>query len=153
MRRLVLDASVVVKWFHEEEYTSEALMLRDAHNRGLCEFVAPALIVYEVSNALKKPPNLFNEKEVTDAAESVFSRLTEIVAPDQMKIKAIIKTAFKYATTTYDASYIALAEDEKTIMVTGDRWLSTKINNEESVIFLGSRKYKEFIREVMEADP
>jgi len=153
LKRLVLDASVVVKWFHEEEYTSEALMLREAHSRGLCQFVAPTLIIYEVSNALKKPLNLFSEREVADATEGLFSRLTEIVAPNQMNMKAIIKTAFKNEITTYDASYVTLTEGEKAIMVTGDKWLATKINNEEVVIFLGSERYKEFIQGVMEANP
>ncbi len=152
MIRFVLDASVVVKWFHEEEYTSEALMLREAHNRGLCKFIVPILIVYEVSNALKKPPNLFNEREVGDAVESVFSRLTEIVAPDQTSMRTAIEAAFKYEITMYDASYVALAENEKIMMVTGDEWLSTRVKNEEIVLFLGSRRYKELIREVMKQD-
>ena len=138
MKRLVLDASVVVKWFHDEEYTPEALMLRDANDRGVCEFLAPALIVYEATNALKKPPNLFSEKEVEDAVESIFSRLTDIVTPDKSGMGKTIRLAFKHKITTYDASYIALAEDEKAVMVTGDKWLSSKVNNEGVVTFLGS---------------
>ena len=151
MKRLVLDASVAVKWFHEEEYTPEALMLREANDRGLCEFLSPVLIVYEFSNALKKPPNLFSEKEVTDAMNSVFSRLTEIVTPNQMDIDEVIKTAFKYNITAYDASYVALATDRKTVMVTGDKWLASKVKNERIAIFLGSGNYKEFIQQIIKA--
>ena len=126
-------------------------MLREANDRGLCEFLSPVLIVYEVSNALKKPPNLFSEKDVTDAVNSVFSRLTEIVTPNQMDIDEVIKTAFKYNITAYDASYVALATDRKTVMVTGDKWLASKVKNERIAIFLGSGNYKEFIQQIIKA--
>lgn len=127
-------------------------MLREVQDRGLCEFVAPVLIVYEVANALKKPPNLFSEREVTDATESILSRLTEIDVPNQTSVKEVIKIAFKHALTIYDASYVALAKDEA-ILVTGDKGLSTKINSEETAIFLGSSKYGKFIKEITTANP
>ncbi|MDD1745106.1 MAG: type II toxin-antitoxin system VapC family toxin [Candidatus Methanoperedens sp.] len=44
----VLDASVVIKWFSEEEYTDRALKLRDDFFKGDIELVVPDLILYEV---------------------------------------------------------------------------------------------------------
>jgi len=46
--RIVLDASVGVKWFREEEGTDDALELLRSHGRGEVELVVPSLFVYEV---------------------------------------------------------------------------------------------------------
>jgi predicted nucleic acid-binding protein len=45
---LVLDASVIVKWFCEEEYTDIALRLRDRFFVGELTIVVPELMFYEV---------------------------------------------------------------------------------------------------------
>ena len=50
---LVLDASVIVKWFCEEEYTDIALRLRDRFFVGELTIVVPELMFYEVSNAMR----------------------------------------------------------------------------------------------------
>ena len=42
-RQIVVDASVVVKWFVEEEYGREARLLRDAYVNGLIDLIAPSL--------------------------------------------------------------------------------------------------------------
>ncbi len=50
---IVLDASVVVKCFSEEEYTKEALEIRERVRRGEENAIVPDLLLYELSNALK----------------------------------------------------------------------------------------------------
>ncbi|MBS7288228.1 MAG: hypothetical protein KIH01_05670 [Candidatus Freyarchaeota archaeon] len=45
MGKLVSDASVIVKWFIEEEHTGEALRLRDMHVNGEILLAAPLLAV------------------------------------------------------------------------------------------------------------
>jgi predicted nucleic acid-binding protein len=59
----VLDASVVIKWFSEEEYTDIAVKLRDDFFKGYNELVVLDLLLYEVSNALRYNPN-FDETDV-----------------------------------------------------------------------------------------
>lgn len=125
-------------------------MLREAHDKGLCQLVAPALLLYEVPNALKKPPNLFSEEEVMEAAEAIFLRMAEIRSPDQEDVRMAIQGAFRYKITLYDAACVALAEKEKNLLITGDRGLSTKIGNENLVVFLGSKGFKKLIDDVLE---
>ena len=48
VERIVLDASVGVKWFRDEAGTDGALQLLRAHGRGDVELVVPSLFVYEV---------------------------------------------------------------------------------------------------------
>ena len=50
---IILDASVVVKWFSEEEYTEKALEIRERIMRGEERVVVPDLLLYEQANALK----------------------------------------------------------------------------------------------------
>jgi predicted nucleic acid-binding protein len=47
-RRVVLDASVGVKWFRDELGSAEALDLLRSHGSGEVELVVPSLFVYEV---------------------------------------------------------------------------------------------------------
>ena len=56
MERIVVDASVVVKWFVPEKDTGKALKLRDLYIRGDVELLSPTLLYYEVSNALRHHP-------------------------------------------------------------------------------------------------
>lgn len=48
VRRVVLDASVGVKWFRAEPGSEQARELLRAHGRGEVELVVPSLFVYEV---------------------------------------------------------------------------------------------------------
>ena len=48
----VLDASVLIKWFSDEEYTDIALKLRDDFFKGNIELVVPDLLLYEVSETV-----------------------------------------------------------------------------------------------------
>ncbi len=66
----VLDASVLIKWFSDEEYTDIALKLRDEFFHGNIKLVVPDLLLYEVSNALRYNPN-FDENDVVEAVDSL----------------------------------------------------------------------------------
>jgi len=52
-RKVVIDASVVVKWFAGEEFSRETGLLRNAYANGLLDVVAPSFPPHEVLNALK----------------------------------------------------------------------------------------------------
>ena len=48
MSEVVVDASIVVKWFVEEEWSREARMLKDDYAAGEVDLIAPALMPFEV---------------------------------------------------------------------------------------------------------
>ena len=52
--RVVIDASVCVKWVVNEEYSEYAWRIRDDHLRGVVRVVMPSIGVVEVVNALRK---------------------------------------------------------------------------------------------------
>ena len=51
---VVADASVIVKWFIEEQDSDKALILRDRHISGVMTISIPVLALYEILNALKE---------------------------------------------------------------------------------------------------
>ena len=67
---VVLDASVLVKWFVEEDASDKALMLRDKYIEGELVILAPELILYEVLNALYFK-RLFSREELREISEAL----------------------------------------------------------------------------------
>jgi len=82
----VLDASVVVKWFVEEEGKEIALSIRDKFWRREIDIVVPDLLLYEISNALRYNPNL-NEQDVKNAVDSIINMGIRILIPSGEMLK------------------------------------------------------------------
>jgi predicted nucleic acid-binding protein len=116
---VVLDASVVVKWFSEEEGTDRAVSLRDEHIQGKRTIVAPDLLVYEVENALRFRPGL-GPDEATKAIECLFDIQLDLITPSKELLKKSAQHAFKYGITIYDSCYLALADFLGAYIITAD---------------------------------
>ena len=58
---VVVDASIIVKWFVEEEGSDKSLKLRDRYIEGEIRIIAPELMIFETLNALYYK-RLFSEK-------------------------------------------------------------------------------------------
>ncbi|MGC9445206.1 MAG: type II toxin-antitoxin system VapC family toxin [Candidatus Methanospirareceae archaeon] len=95
---IILDASVVVKWFSEEDYTEKALEIRERIRRGEERVIVPDLLLYELANALKYNPN-FNVNDVSDALQSLFDMDLDIITPLPEIIDSAITFAFEYTIT------------------------------------------------------
>ena len=54
---IVIDSSVAVKWFSEEEATSDALKLGDSHVEGRTTLITTPLLACELANALRYKPD------------------------------------------------------------------------------------------------
>jgi len=70
MEKVVVDASVVVKWYINEDYSENARELRNMYINGQIELIAPELLPYEVLNALKYS-NYFKKEELVQIAKSL----------------------------------------------------------------------------------
>jgi predicted nucleic acid-binding protein len=131
----VLDASVVIKWFSEEEYTDRAVKLRDDFFKGDTELVVPDLLLYEVSNALRYNPN-FGETDVSEAVGSLFDIGINIIVPSREVINLAINLAFDHKITIYDAFYVALAKEIDFLLITADKKLYQKIKDMSFVKYI-----------------
>jgi len=124
-RKVVVDASVVVKWFVEGEYIREALMLRDSYSEGLVDLIAPSILPYEVLNALKYS-GAFGEdelKEIADILESLQISLYNLEGEYAVKT---VEVAMRRGLTVYDASYTALAMVKGATLYTADEKMLKK---------------------------
>jgi len=133
---IILGASVVVKWFSEEEYTDKALEIRELIRMGKEKVVVPDLLLYELANALKHNPN-FDANDVRDALTSIFDMDMDIVTPIPETINSAVTLAFEYNITVYDAFYVALAKETELTFITADRRLCERVNNLDFVNFIG----------------
>ena len=124
--QIVIDASVVVKWFVEEEHSRESRLLRDAYVNGLVDLAAPELLPYEVLNALKYS-GAFGEDELKEAAQALDDyQLTLYSLKGRLALRAI-EVAMRKGLTIYDASYVALAEALSSTMYTADEKLIGRV--------------------------
>ena len=126
---VVVDASVIVKWFVEEEGSDKSLKLRDQYIEGRVGIIAPELVIFEALNALyyKK---LFSEDELKEISEALEAySLTLYPLRGEYADKAV-EIALKNDVTIYDASYIALAVIKDAHMYTADKKLIRKLKPE-----------------------
>jgi len=108
----VLDASVILKWFLDEEGTSQALRLREEFYRGEREIVVPDLLLMEVANVLRYNPS-FTAKEIKEAIQTLFDIGIVIITPTYSLLAKAIDLANTLDVTCYDAVYLALAVGDR----------------------------------------
>lgn len=137
MKRYVLDTSVVIKWFSEydEDDLEKALALRQALFDGECKILAPDLLLYELSNALRFNPRLTME-DVNQAVQSVIDMGFEIRAAEPEILERAINTAFKFRITVYDAYYLALAQTGNAPLITADYKMAGRLKGFKQVVRL-----------------
>ena len=135
-KMIVLDASVVVKWFSEEEYTDKALEIRERIRMGGERVVVPDLLLYELANALKYNPS-FDANDVSDALTSIFDMDVDIVTPIPEIINSAVTLAFEHNITVYDAFYLALAKEIEFTFITADGRLYKRVKDLNFVKFIG----------------
>jgi len=143
--RLVLDASVAVKWFVQEEQRDLALKLREEHVGGSVLLSAPDIIIYEVVNALKHNPEL-SEIDVRNAAGSLFKLHMELHQPTIKLIEKATEYAYKYSMSIYDSVYVSLSELQNCPVATADEIFYEKTSQNKLVMLLSSDHFLEWLR-------
>lgn len=117
MAELVVDASVVVKWYIPEQSHEQARALRDDYLDGTHDLVAPALMPFEAVNALRYSGQ-YDEDRLVDASETLPEYGVELVA--YRDLHSVAEIATELDVTIYDASYLALAAEMDSVVYTAD---------------------------------
>ena len=140
---IVLDASVVLKWFVDEEDSDQALRLREEFYTGEREIVIPDLLLFEVANALRYNPS-FTAEEIKEAVKTLFDIEIEIITPTYSLLAKAIELAESLDVTCYDAAYLALAEELGFEFITADarfyRKVGEKVKPEAPIKLLADLK-------------
>jgi predicted nucleic acid-binding protein len=124
MDKVVVDSSVVIKWFVVEPYSPEARRLLNEYQSGALSLVAPDLLHAEVGNIVWKK-HRFQGLSAADALLIIDSFRTLVFT--QVSSAALLADAYSMAVThqrsVYDALYLALSVREKCRLVTADEKL------------------------------
>ena len=132
---LVLDASVVIKWFLQEKSSKEALYYRQQHLEGKVALAAPALLPFEIINVLCTKPET-GLPTIIDAIKVYrFSGITEYFLTEELA-KAAATLSKNYKISVYDAAYVALAQNVGCPFITADQNLYRKVKSLEFVDLL-----------------
>ncbi|HEC37006.1 hypothetical protein LCGC14_1085870 [marine sediment metagenome] len=123
---IVIDASIVVKWFIEEIDSDKARLLRDKFIDGKIELTVPSLLYFEVLNALKYS-KLFDPSELNDAGESLENYGFKVITIKNEMRKHMIKVAVDQELSIYDASYLGLSIGLGIIFCTADEKIIKKL--------------------------
>ena len=128
----VVDASVAVKWFVEEEFTRQALRVIEDYESQYVDIRSMQSMPFEVLNALRYNPEL-GETEIEKAADAL-SRLRIALYPVLGDLKELcMKAAFKHGLSVYDASYLSLSRLLNSSLYTADEKFIAKTKEEGTV--------------------
>lgn len=114
--KLVVDASVAVKWVVEEEGSDAATALRKK------ELAAPALLLAECANALwaKARRDQLSSEEARECLDLLRAAPVTLVAMEELAPSAL-DLALELQQTVYDSLYLALGLKLDAPVVTADR--------------------------------
>jgi predicted nucleic acid-binding protein len=125
----LLDASVLAKWFVQEEDSEKAIKIRELLTWGKIRVSTISLARYELGNIFWKHPS-----KTLDTARKDFEAFSEMEIPtkdiqDTDMLTLIFETARKLGITFYDASYVEEAKSSNATLITADHTLYKKTKN------------------------
>ncbi len=130
MRRYVVDASVVAKWYFPEEHSASAVSLFGASHRGEVSLLAPDLLLIEIGSlVLRKVRSAsITQGEGGKALRSLPLLPIHYVATSPLSAEALV-VASDVGLSFYDALYLVAARDTTCPLITADRVLVRKARN------------------------
>ena len=118
----IVDASIILKWFLNEEDSDKALILKEKYMQKEILLIIPDLLFIEVANVLKyKKQNL---EKINMANEYLWDLQLNIKGINKDFLYKAIEISLKYNLTVYDSIYIALAQSYDCELITADEELA-----------------------------
>ncbi len=118
-REIVLDSSVVVKWFSKEAKSDEALKYMDLYTHGLVNLAVSEILFCEVGNALRYKPD-YNVEKLKNAILQLFNLNMKITYLTSGLMARASEISYEAKITLYDALPMAIAEHGKAVCITAD---------------------------------
>lgn len=118
MRPLVVDTSIAVKWLNKKDelYLKQADKILEDVQAKKSFLIMPELAKYEIGNALLNKKMGVNK---TSAALDLYFQISiRFVPQDKSQAQDAMKIALENDITFYDASFMALAKDQNTSLIT-----------------------------------
>lgn len=126
---LVVDASVVVKWFLEERGSQKARALMEDFAARDVEIHIPSLLPFEVLNALRYHPGYAEQRLLQAQAALERFGFREYPLRGEYARRAI-RLAHSEDLAIYDATYLSLARELGVRLVSADEALLTAADSD-----------------------
>ncbi len=137
MKKIVVDASVCLKWVFEEEDSPTARKLLREFLKGNLLLVAPNLWEYEIVNALA---SAVRRKKITASKSHQLLKFLIQAKPETTSINDLLVSCLgngqRYDISAYDSAYLTLAAENKMLLVSADEKLVSKIDNPKIAVNL-----------------
>ncbi len=130
---LVLDASVIVKWFCDEVQSDIALKLSDDFFSDIYRIIVPDLLFYEVINAVKFS-NVFSKEEKISVVHDLYLIGIDFEYPDKEIMASALNIAMDYNATIYDSVYLAIARKHRCNYITADSDFARRVKSKDVLL-------------------
>jgi len=127
-----IDAGVLVKLVVEDPHSARADALWDEWTRQQVAVIAPALLPFEVTAALRKYVyhELLSEEAAQQSLRAALTMGVLIEQPPNLHSRALTLAGHYNWVVTYDAHYLALAEHYNCPLWTTDQRLVNTVRSE-----------------------
>src|SRR3989344_5531899 len=137
MKKLIVDASVSLKWVFEEEDSFKARLLLKKFEQKEVLLLVPQLWEYEIVNGftsavLRKKISYLKAKKLL---KLVLGANLEIISVSSL-LEKCLENAKKYQISGYDSAYLTLAKENKILFVSADERLVKKVGDQKITVTL-----------------
>lgn len=137
MKKLVVDASVCLKWIFEEEDSPKARLLLQKQEQKEVLLLVPELWEYEILNGFT---SAVLRKKISHAKAKILLKLVleahlEIISMSDLLGKSL-ENAKKYQISGYDSAYLTLAKENKILLISADDRLVKKVGDQKIAVSL-----------------
>jgi len=139
MDQIVVDSSIVIKWFTTEPYSAEARQVLDSYRNGQISLSVPDLLFAEVGNIVWKKQRWQHllPADANAIIDVLFSLTFYVVSSAELVCEAY-RLACMHDRTVYDCLYLALSVREGCLFVTADERLANAVHGAmPNVIWIG----------------
>ncbi len=125
---MIVDANVVLRAIFPDEAQSQAQLLIRDHITGRVPLKAPALLPYELSNAI------WQAEKRGRISRSLANEILQTIARLELEIVTqawgeMLPMARQFGCSAYDAAYLSLAQTTGEPLMTGDRRLYSAVHD------------------------
>ncbi len=118
--KVVLDTSVIVKWFVEESGSGQANQILNLYQKNKVGIVVPEIVCLELINALKFGAG-FDENGLKEALTAFVNLDLEMVPLFESYFNELINIMSDFRIAAYDAYFIVTAKSKQIDLITADK--------------------------------
>lgn len=141
---LLLDSSVVVKWYISEKNSELSLLIQEKFLSQELNLFLPELALYELAKGLRYS-GLYEDSQIQEYLHAIYDIEVEVIPFSFSCLQAAITLSMARGLAVYDAYFVVQADDLGMLLVTADEKAYQKIKDFEFVTTL--TKYGEQLKD------